>query len=197
MVSHMRRICVFSGSSPGQHLAYKEAATALGTLLAREGIGLVYGGASVGLMGALADAARAAGGEVIGVIPQSLVDHEIAHTGLDDLRIVGSMHERKALMAELSDAFIALPGGIGTFEELFEVWTWAQLGSHAKPCALLNVLGFYDRLLAFLDHVVAEAFLKPMHRNMLIVEQDAATLLAALRRYQPPAVTKWISREER
>ena len=197
MVSRMRRICVFSGSSPGQHPAYKEAATALGTLLAREGIGLVYGGASVGLMGALADAARAAGGEVIGVIPQSLVDHEIAHTGLDDLRIVGSMHERKALMAELSDAFIALPGGIGTFEELFEVWTWAQLGSHAKPCALLNVLGFYDRLLAFLDHVVAEAFLKPMHRNMLIVEQDAATLLAALRRYQPPVVTKWISREER
>jgi uncharacterized protein (TIGR00730 family) len=193
----MRRICVFSGSSPGQRPAYREAATALGTLLAREGIGLVYGGASVGLMGALADAARADGGEVIGVIPQSLVDHEIAHTGLDDLRIVGSMHERKALMAELSDAFIALPGGIGTFEELFEVWTWAQLGSHAKPCALLNVLGFYDRLLAFLDHVVAEAFLKPMHRNMLIVEQDAVALLAALRHYQPPAMTKWISREER
>jgi uncharacterized protein (TIGR00730 family) len=197
MISRMSRICVFSGSSPGQHPAYEEAATALGTLLAREGIGLVYGGAAVGLMGALADAARAADGEVIGVIPQSLVEHEIAHTGLADLRIVGSMHERKALMAELSDAFIALPGGIGTFEELFEVWTWAQLGSHAKPCALLNVRGFYDGLLAFLDHVVAEGFLKPMHRNMLIVEQDAPALLAAVRRYQPPAVTKWISREER
>jgi uncharacterized protein (TIGR00730 family) len=193
----MRRICVFSGSSPGQDPAYKDAATALGTLLAREGIGLVYGGAAVGLMGALADAARGAGGEVIGVIPQSLVEHEIAHTGLDDLRIVGSMHERKALMAELSDAFIALPGGIGTFEELFEVWTWAQLGSHTKPCALLNIQNFYDRLLAFLDHVVAEAFLRPVHRNMLIVEQDAGALIEELRHYEPPALTKWISREER
>jgi uncharacterized protein (TIGR00730 family) len=193
----MRRICVFSGSSPGRQTAYKEAATTLGTLLAREGIGLVYGGASVGLMGAVADAARAAGGEVIGVIPQSLVEHEIAHTGLEDLRIVGSMHERKALMAELSDAFIALPGGIGTFEEIFEIWTWAQLGSHAKPCALLNAEGFYDRLLGFLDHVAGEAFLKPVHRNMLIVERDAAALLEALRRYQPPALTKWIGRDER
>lgn len=126
--------------------------------MAERNIGLVYGGAAVGLMGAVADAAMAAGGEVIGVIPRSLVEREVAHKGLPDLRIVGSMHERKALMAELSDAFIALPGGIGTLEELFEVWTWTQLGAHAKPCALLNVLGFYDKLLAFLDHVVENRF---------------------------------------
>ena len=156
----MRRICVFSGSSPGHRPVYREAAATLGGLFAREGIGLVYGGAAVGLMATVADAARTAGGEVIGVIPQSLVEREVAHTGLDDLRVVGSMHERKALMAELSDAFVALPGGIGTLEEIFEVWTWGQLGSHSKPCAFLNTQGFYNRLLDFLDHVVDEAFLK-------------------------------------
>lgn len=193
----MRRICVFSGSSPGRHPDYAGAAAILGALLAREGIGLVYGGAAVGLMGAVADAARTAGGEVIGVIPTSLVEREVAHTGLDDLRVVGSMHERKALMAELSDGFVALPGGIGTFEEIFEVWTWGQLGSHEKPCALLDVRGFYEPLLAFLDHVVDEAFLKPVHRGMLLVEQQPDALLDALRRYEPPAVTKWIGRDER
>lgn len=196
-VSSMQRVCVFSGSSPGRGPAYGEVAVALGTLLAREGIGLVYGGAAVGLMGTVADAARAAGGEVIGVIPRSLVEREVAHTGLADLRVVGSMHERKALMAELSDAFVALPGGIGTLEELFEVWTWGQLGSHAKPCALLNVEGFYDRLLSFLDHVVDEAFLKPVHRGMILVEQDPQAVLDGIRRYEPPAVTKWVGRDER
>jgi uncharacterized protein (TIGR00730 family) len=193
----MRRICVFSGSSPGRRQAYGEAASALGRLLAEHGIGVVYGGASLGLMGRLADAARDAGGEVIGVIPQSLVDFEVAHMGLDDLRIVGSMHERKALMAELSDAFIALPGGIGTLEEFFEVWTWAKLGSHRKPCGLLNIEGYYDKLLGFLDHVVEEAFLKPAHREMILVEDDPKVLLGAIRRYNSPIVEKWIGREER
>jgi uncharacterized protein (TIGR00730 family) len=193
----MRRICVFSGSNSGQRHSYGEAATALGQLLAKEGIGLVYGGASVGLMGLVADAARAAGGEVIGVIPKSLVEWEVAHTGLDDLRVVGSMHERKALMAELADAFIALPGGIGTLEEFFEVWTWGQLGSHNKACALLNTEGYYDRLLGFLDHVVDEGFFKPVHRGMILVEQDPRALLDSVRRYNSPIATKWIGRDER
>src|SRR5262245_13303074 len=148
----MNRLCVFCGSSSGRDPAYRAAAVELGALLAERRIGLVYGGAASGLMGAVAEATRAAGGEVIGVIPRALVEWAVAHTGLSDLRIVSTMHERKALMAELSDGFIALPGGIGTLEEMFEVWTWAQLGSHSKPCALLNVGGFYDRLLAFLDH---------------------------------------------
>jgi uncharacterized protein (TIGR00730 family) len=193
----MRRICVFSGSSPGRRPAYGEAAAALGRLLAEQGIGVVYGGAMIGLMGRVADAARAVGGEVIGVIPQSLVEFEVAHMGLEDLRIVGSMHERKALMAELSDAFIALPGGIGTLEEFFEIWTWAQLGSHAKPCALLNVDGYYDKLLGFLDHVVDEAFLRSVHRGMILVETEPVRLLEALRSYSPPVVEKWIGRDER
>jgi uncharacterized protein (TIGR00730 family) len=166
-------------------------------LLAREGIGLVYGGAAVGLMATVADAAQTAGGEVIGVIPQSLVEREVAHAGLDDLRAVGSIHERKALMAELSDAFVALPGGIGTLEEIFEVWTWGQLGSHSKPCAFLNTQGFYNRLLDFLDHVVEEAFLKPIHRGMILVEEKPDALPDAVRRYQPPSATKWIGRDER
>ena len=148
-------------------------------------------------MGAVADAAMAAGGEVIGVIPRSLVEREVAHKGLPDLRIVGSMHERKALMAELSDAFIALPGGIGTLEELFEVWTWTQLGAHAKPCALLNVLGFYDKLLAFLDHVVEESFLKPVHRQMLLSSSSASDLLDRVCAHRVPTATKWIGRAER
>lgn len=188
----MRRLCVFCGSSDGDDPAYPAAARELGGTLARAGIGLVYGGARVGLMGAVADAALAAGGEVIGVIPTALVEKEVAHTGLSDLRVVASMHERKALMAELSDGFVALPGGIGTFEELFEVWTWAQLGYHAKPCALLNVNGFYDGLIAFLDGVAARRFLKHAHRAMLIEARDADGLMTRLRAYAPPAVTKWI-----
>jgi len=193
----MRRLCVFLGSNTGRRPEYEQAAGALGTLLAQQGIALVYGGASVGLMGALADAALKAGGEVIGVIPQRLVDKEIAHTGLSDLRIVGSMHERKALMAELSDGFIALPGGAGTLEELFEVWTWAQLGSHAKPCAMLNVEGYFDRLLGFLDHSVEESFMRREHRDMLLSAQDPSDLLEKLRNYRAPTVTKWIDPNER
>lgn len=191
------RLCVFCGSSPGQAPVYMETARLLSETLARSGIGLVYGGASVGLMGAVADAALAQGGHVIGVMPQALVDKEIAHTGLSDLRVVGSMHERKALMAELSDGFVALPGGLGTFEELFEVWTWAQLGYHKKPCALLNVAGFYDRLADFLDSVVESGFVKPVHRAMLIVEDEPAALVEAIRGYAPPKVEKWIRAGER
>ena len=191
------RLCVFCGSNAGFDPAYLAMAEALGRVLAREGIALVYGGGAVGLMGAVADAALASGGEVIGVMPQALVDKEIDHKGLTDLRIVGSMHERKALMAELADGFIAMPGGLGTFEELFEVWTWAQLGYHRKPCALLNVAGFYDRLAAFLDDVVEKGFVKPIHRSMLIVENDPEALIAAIRGYEPPKVDKWIRAGER
>jgi uncharacterized protein (TIGR00730 family) len=191
------RVCVFCGSSPGRNPAYVAVAAELGKLLAERRIGVVYGGASLGLMGVLADAAQAAGGQVIGVIPRALVEWEVAHTGLADLRVVASMHERKALMAELCDGFIALPGGIGTLEELFEVWTWAQLGSHSKPCALLNVHGFYDRLLGFLDFVVGEAFMKPMHRNMLLVGETPEALLERMQSYRAPPKTRWIAREER
>lgn len=186
------RLCIFSGSNAGNKPVYVEAAAQLGRTLAKQGIGVVYGGSSVGLMGAMADAALAEGGEVIGVIPQALVEKEMAHSGLADLRVVESMHQRKALMAELSDGFIALPGGIGTLEELFEVWTWAQLGYHQKPCSLLNIAGFYDGLSAFLDHVAAEAFMKQIHRGMLIMEQDIDKLLAAIQAYRAPQVTKWI-----
>jgi uncharacterized protein (TIGR00730 family) len=191
------RLCVFCGSSAGQDPVYLETARLLGETLAGNGIELVYGGASVGLMGTVADAALAAGGRVIGVMPQALVDKEIAHAGLSDLRVVGSMHERKAMMAELSDGFIALPGGLGTFEELFEVWTWAQLGYHKKPCALLNVADFYDKLADFLDDVVARGFVKPIHRAMLIVKDEPASLIDAIRAYEPPKVEKWIKAGER
>jgi uncharacterized protein (TIGR00730 family) len=191
------RLCVFCGSNAGQDPVYLATARALWEALAASGIGLVYGGASVGLMGAVADAALAKGGNVIGVMPQALVDKEIAHKGLTDLRVVGSMHERKALMAELADGFVALPGGLGTFEELFEVWTWAQLGYHRKPCALLNAGGFYDKLTDFLDDVVERGFVKPIHRAMLIVESDPAALIDAIRAYEPPKVDKWIKAGER
>lgn len=192
----MKRICVFCGSNPGASPVYAEAARALGATLAGCGLGLVYGGGNVGLMGIVADAALAAGGEVIGVIPQALVDREVAHLGLADLRIVGSMHERKALMAELSDGFIALPGGIGTLEEWFETWTWAQLGLHAKPFGLLDVAGYYGHLLRFLDHVVAEQFLHPAHRSMILLDTDPGALLDQMRAYVPPVVVKWIERAE-
>jgi uncharacterized protein (TIGR00730 family) len=186
------RVCVFCGSSPGRLPAYRAGAVAFGELLAREGIGLVYGGGAVGLMGVVADASRALGGEVIGVIPEALATREIAHHALSELRVVSSMHERKAQMAALSDAFVALPGGIGTFEELFEVWTWAQLGLHQKPCALLDVAGFYGKLTGFLDDVVQEGFLRPAHRDLLIVEREPAVLLARLRSYVAPEVPKLI-----
>ena len=189
-------ICVFCGSNAGANPAYLKAAEAVGRGLAQRGVRVVYGGATVGMMGALADAARGAGGEVIGVIPQSIFDREIGHTGLDDLRVVGSMHERKALMAELSDAFIALPGGIGTLEELFEVYTWAQLGIHAKPLGLLDVAGYYQPLVAFLDHAVQERFLRPEMRTLLAVSDDLDDLLAALEASEPVTLQKWIDLDQ-
>jgi len=190
------KLCVFCGSSDGARAAYREAAFALGAALADAGIGLVYGGASVGLMGAVADGAIAQGGTAIGVLPRSLADRELAHPGLTHLHVVASMHERKAMMSELADGFVALPGGIGTFEELFEIWTWAQLGHHRKPVALLNIDGYYDELLAFLDKTVREGFVKPLWRDALIVERDIAALLDAMARYEAPATVKWIERGE-
>jgi uncharacterized protein (TIGR00730 family) len=193
----VERICVFCGASPGARPEYAEAARELARLLTAEGIAVVYGGGGVGLMGALADAVIAAGGELTGVIPRALVDREIAHRDVMDMRVVGSMHERKALMAELSDAFVALPGGIGTLEELFEVYTWAQLGLHRKPCALLNVEGYYDGIADFLAHAVGERFLREETRELLVVETDPAALIERLRTFEPPAVVpKWIDREE-
>lgn len=191
----MRAICVFCGSNPGRRPEYLAATADLGRLLAARGIRIVYGGAHVGIMGALADAALAAGGEVTGVIPQHLVAAEVAHDGLTSLHVVDSMHERKALMAELADAFIALPGGLGTLEEFAEVTTWSQLGLHVKPSGLLNVLGYFDRLLSFLDHAEAERFLRPEHRGLVIAESDPAVLLAALDRWQPAGAAKWIDAE--
>jgi uncharacterized protein (TIGR00730 family) len=191
----VRRLCVFSGSSPGGHPDYAAATAGLGRALAEAGIGVVYGGASVGLMGVVADAALAAGGEVVGVIPRALVDREIAHPGLSELHVVGSMHERKALMADLSDGFVALPGGTGTLDELFEVFTWGQLGLHAKPLGLLDVRGYYAQLVAFLDHAVQERFVAAEHRDMLVMEDDAAALLEAFRRWRAPVRSKWLDRE--
>ena len=191
----MRRVCVYAGSNPGTDPVYAGAARALAGLLAERGIALVYGGGHVGLMGVLADTALAAGGEVIGVMPQALVDREIGHTGLTELRVVGSMHERKALMAELSDAFVAVPGGIGTLEELIEVYTWSQLGIHSKACGVLNVAGYYDHLAAFLDHAVAAGFLRPAHRAVLTVASEPDEMLERLAAYVPPVVGKWTELE--
>jgi uncharacterized protein (TIGR00730 family) len=193
----VRRVCVFCGSSPGARPEYADAAEELGRLLAGRGTGLVYGGGHVGLMGKIADAALQAGGEAIGVMPEALVAKEIGHRGLTELRVVGSMHERKALMAELADAFVALPGGLGTVEELFEVYTWAQLGLHRKPCALLDVEGYYEGIAAFLSHAVEERFVREEHRAMLIVERDPRALLGRLEDFDPGTVEpKWIDREE-
>jgi uncharacterized protein (TIGR00730 family) len=191
---HMKRICVFCGSSPGARPGYVEAARRLGHTLASKGIGLVYGGAKVGTMGQLASAALEAGGEVIGVIPEQLVEKEVAFTGLADLQIVGSMHERKARMEELSDGFIALPGGLGTFEEFFEALTWAQLSIHHKPCGFLNVCSYYDKLIAFLDHAVEQQFVKSEYRAMVLVDKDPERLLEKFAAYQPPKIDKaaWI-----
>jgi uncharacterized protein (TIGR00730 family) len=182
---------VFCGSNVGANGAYVEAARSLGQLFAREGIALVYGGGSVGLMGELADSVLGAGGEVIGVIPHSLWAREVGHRGLTDLRIVDTMHERKAMMADLADAFIALPGGLGTLEEIFEVWTWTQLGFHDRPCGLLDVEGYFDALVRFLDHAVAEQYVQPAHRAILSVERDPDRLLDALAAFEPRSATKW------
>ncbi|WP_437751962.1 TIGR00730 family Rossman fold protein [Sorangium sp. So ce1389] len=193
----LSRICVYCGSSPGASPAYREAAVGLGELLAARGIGLVYGGGRVGLMGAVADAVLARGGEVTGVIPHFLNQREIEHRGLTELHVVETMHERKAKMAALSDAFIALPGGIGTLEELFEIWTWTQLGSQEKPVGLLDVQGYYRPLIVFLDHVVSEQFMKPGHRAMLQVADDPVTLLELLAAWRPSAEYKWMTPGER
>ena len=190
-------LCVFCGSSPGADPVHAEAARALGGAIGAAGITLVYGGGKVGLMGIVADAALAAGSRVIGVIPRALADLEVAHDGLTELHVTGSMHERKAMMADLSDGFIALSGGIGTFEELFEIWTWGQLGDHRKPVALLNVAGFYDKLISFVDDVVTAGFLRDAHRAMLIVDREPRALVTRLQAYRPPIVEKWIGRQER
>lgn len=190
------RLCVFCGSSSGRGESYEAAALVLGRTLAEAGITVVYGGASVGLMGALADSALEACGEVIGVIPKALQEREISHKSLTDLHVVGSMHERKALMSDLSDGFIAMPGGAGTLEEFFEVWTWAQLGEHSKPCGLLNVDGYYEPLLTFLDHIVAQGFLSERHRAMVLVERDPVPLLELLSNYSPPGTPKWLDATE-
>lgn len=186
----MRRICVFCGSSVGARPAFAEAATALGALFAKRGVSLVYGGGRLGLMGILADAALAAGGEAIGVIPQAMVQQERAHTGLTELRVVASMHERKATMSDLADAFIAMPGGFGTLEEFCEVLTWTQLGLQRKPCGILNVCGYFDHLLRLFDQAVAECFLRAEHRALVLADEDASSLLDRLLQYEVPVVEK-------
>ncbi len=192
----MRSVCVFCGSSAGARPVYADAARALGRELARRGLGIVYGGGNVGLMGLVADAVLESGGHVTGVIPDALVARELAHRGIQDLRIVRSMHERKALMAELSDAFIAMPGGFGTLEELCEVLTWTQLGLHGKPCGLLNIAGYYDPLLALFDRAVEEGFLKPQNRGLVLEHIDADALLDAFAAWTAPPIAKWITPEQ-
>lgn len=192
----MKRICVFAGSNGGARVEYVAAARELGRVLAQRQLGLVYGGARVGLMGALADGALSGGGRVIGVMPEALVAKEVAHRGLSELRVVKSMHERKAMMADLSDGFVALPGGWGTVEEFFEVLTWGQLGLHRKPCGLLNIHGYFDRLLSFVEHCVDEGFVRREHRSMISVSNSASELLDGLAAYKAPVVEKWIEPAE-
>jgi uncharacterized protein (TIGR00730 family) len=193
-VTGLGSVCVFCGSNPGARPEYAEAARLLGERIAGRGLRLVYGGGGIGLMGVVADAALAAGGEVVGVIPQHLVDRELAHPGVTDLRITGSMHERKALMADLAGGFVALPGGLGTLEELFEILTWSQLGLQSKPCGLLDVAGFFEPLLAFLDHTVAERFVSAEHRQLVLAERDPDELLDKLEAWQPRPSSKWLDR---
>jgi len=192
----MKRICVYCGSSPGRLSDYRDAARELGHELAARNIGLVYGGASVGVMGAVADAILEQGGQAIGVIPYALATREVAHNGLDELFVVDSMHERKAKMAELSDGFIALPGGWGTIEEIFEMLTWAQLGFHQKPCGLLNISAYYDHLFKFLEHAIDQRFVREEYRPMIMMEQTASGLLDRYQLYRAPSVRKWIGPEE-
>jgi uncharacterized protein (TIGR00730 family) len=192
----IRRICVFCGSNQGNDARFAETATAAGRLLAERRIGLVYGGGNIGLMGRVADAALDAGGEVIGVIPHALALKEVAHDGLNELHVVDTMHERKAMMADLSDAFLALPGGLGTLEEIFETVTWAQLGIHTKPCGFLNIAGYYDRLIAFLDHCVQCGMIQPRYRQMILVDEEIGSLLAGMVAYESPAVERWVTRDQ-
>lgn len=197
MCGIVKRICVFCGSSAGARPSYGEAARALGEALARRGMGLVYGGGHVGLMGIVADAAMAAGAEVLGVIPQTLLERELGHREVTQLHVVGSMHERKALMADLSDAFVALPGGIGTLEELAEVFTWTQLGLQEKPVGLLDVEGYYDHFAAFLDHATGEGFMRPEHRSILLVDDHGERLLDRLAGWSSPHLKRWIDSASR
>jgi uncharacterized protein (TIGR00730 family) len=192
----VKRVCVYAGSNEGARLEYTTAAERLARTLVARGIEVVYGGGDVGLMKVVADAALADGGRVIGVIPEALIAREVGHGALSELHVVGSMHERKATMADLSDAFVALPGGFGTIEELVEMATWGQLGLHAKPFGLLDAAGYYAQLVAFFDHAVAEGFVRPQHRDMLLVSEEPEELLDAFAAYQPPIVRKWIDRDE-
>lgn len=192
----MKRVCVFCGSNKGARPVYEEIARAMGLALVRRGLGLVYGGGNVGLMGIIADTVREAGGEVIGVIPESLAAKELAHKDLSDLIVVSSMHERKAKMADYADAFVAMPGGYGTFEEFCEIITWAQLGFHKKPCGLLNVENYYAPLLSLFDHAVAEGFIRQEHRPLVLESNSPEELLDMLESYKPPAFEKWIDRTQ-
>lgn len=192
----MKSITVFCGSSSGARSEYAEAARNLAGLLVENGIRLVYGGGNIGLMGIIADEVMKNGGEVVGIIPDSLDKKEVGHRGLTELRVVGSMHERKAQMAELADGFIAMPGGIGTFEEFFEILTWAQLGFHDKPCGILNVSGYYNGLLALCDNAVTEGFLRAVHRTLILDDADAVSLLEKMKNFRPPTVEKWIDKED-
>lgn len=188
----LQTVCVYCGSSPGRRAAYLDAARELAVVLVERGIGLVYGGGRIGLMGAIADAVLEAGGHVTGVIPRALASKEVAHDALSELIVTESMHARKTLMADRADAFVALPGGIGTLEELFEVWTWSQLGFHEKPCGVLNVEGYFDALIGFIDQAVDEQFLRPAHREILFVDRHPRALLDRLSAYEPPNIPKWI-----
>jgi len=188
----MKRICVFCGSSPGANSLYLEAARRVGRTLVRRGLGVVYGGGGGGLMGAVADAALAEGGEVVGVIPRALQLRELAHGRLTALHVVGSMHERKAKMAELAHGFVALPGGMGTLEEFAEILTWAQLGLHQRPCGLLDVAGYYRPLIAFFDQAAAEGFIRPEHRRLVLVAEDPDALVDQFLAWEPPKIEKWI-----
>ena len=190
-------LCVFCGANHGRRPAYREAAHHLGQLLAQRGITLVYGGGNVGLMGTLADACLAGGGRVIGVIPSALAEKEIAHTGLTEMHVVGSMHERKALMADLADAFLTLPGGFGTWDEFCEALTWTQLGLQKKACSFLNVEGYYDALLELVERAAEDGFIRAEHRELLLVDSDAARLLDRLQDFVVPYVPKWVGRAER
>ncbi|MDB4885745.1 MAG: family Rossman fold protein [Gemmatimonadetes bacterium] len=192
----LHTVCVFCAANPGVRPVYAERAREMGRFLAESGRRVVYGGGRTGLMGALAEGALGAGGEVIGIMPKHLVDREVAHTGLTQLHVVTSMHERKALLAELSDGFLAMPGGLGTMEELFEIWTWGQLGLHRKPYGLLEMDGFFAPLLAFLDHAVGEGFIGRVNRELLVVDTDPAALIARMEAMEPPALARWMTREE-
>lgn len=192
----IKSLCIYCGSSPGRLDVYAQAADSLAEAMVRRNIRLVYGGASIGIMGRVADRVLKLGGQAVGVIPKALAHKEVAHHGLTELHVTHSMHERKMLMAELSDGFIALPGGIGTLEELFEIWTWAQLGLHQKPCGLLNVAGFYNALIQFLDHVLAEQFVKNHHHALLMVESQPEALLERLVNYRSLAAEHWLDQDE-